>query len=139
MGGPGGKKRAGSRESHAGRADDHSPPGVYAGLHVLPGGHVLPLAHGSAAVRIPGGIPGAFHKAASLSTPQIEQVDIPFANIVYTAYFVAGGNSKQPTLLVINGGDSTNEEMFNWMGQAAADRGGIYWCSRGRGSGARCN
>jgi pimeloyl-ACP methyl ester carboxylesterase len=64
-----------------------------------------------------------FHKAASLSTPQIEQVDIPFGEYRLPAYFVAGGNSKQPTLLVINGGDSTNEEMFNWMGQAAADRG----------------
>jgi pimeloyl-ACP methyl ester carboxylesterase len=64
-----------------------------------------------------------FHKAAKLFSPQIEIVDIPFGNYLLPAYFVPGGNSKQPTLLIINGGDSTNEEMFNWMGGAAEERG----------------
>ena len=64
-----------------------------------------------------------FHQAAKLSTPQIEVVDIPFGKYRLPAYFVSGGKAKQPTLLVINGGDSTNEEMFQWMGMAAAERG----------------
>jgi pimeloyl-ACP methyl ester carboxylesterase len=50
-------------------------------------------------------------------------VDIPFGKYRLPAYFVSGGKAKQPTLLVINGGDSTNEEMFQWMGMAAAERG----------------
>jgi len=60
-----------------------------------------------------------FHKGAKLFSPQIDTLDIPFGNYHLPAYFVPGGNSKQPTLLIINGGDSTNEEMFNWMGWAA--------------------
>ncbi|MGB8212896.1 MAG: alpha/beta hydrolase [Anaerolineales bacterium] len=64
-----------------------------------------------------------FHKAAKLFSPQIEVVDIPFGNYRLPAYFVSGGKAKQPTLLVINGGDSTNEEMFNWLGAAATERG----------------
>ena len=63
-----------------------------------------------------------FHRAAKLFTPQIEAVDIPFGNYRLPAYFVSGGTSKQPTLIVINGGDSSNEEMFHWIGMAAAER-----------------
>jgi len=64
-----------------------------------------------------------FHKAAKLFSTPIEVVDIPFGNYRLPAYFVSGGKSKQPTLIVINGGDSSNEEMFNWIGLAAAERG----------------
>ena len=64
-----------------------------------------------------------FHKAARLFSPQIEVLEIPFGAYRLPAYFVPGGMSKQPTLLVINGGDSTNEEMVNWIGSAAAERG----------------
>ena len=76
---------------------------------------------------------GLFHKAARLFSPQIEVVDIPFGDYRLPAYFVSGGNSKQPTLLVINGGDSTNEEMFNWMGMAAAERGWNFLVFEGPG------
>ena len=64
-----------------------------------------------------------FHKAASLFSPQIEVVDIPFGEARLPAYFLPGGQSKGPTLLVINGGDSTNEEMVHFIGFAAARRG----------------
>jgi Esterase FrsA-like len=64
-----------------------------------------------------------FHKAAGLFSPQIEVLEIPFGEYRLPAYFVPGGKAKQPTLLVINGGDSTNEEMVNWIGSAAAERG----------------
>ena len=64
-----------------------------------------------------------FHKAAKLFSPQIEIVDIPFDNARLPAYFISGGEGKRPTLLVINGGDSTNEEMVHFIGFAAAQRG----------------
>lgn len=64
-----------------------------------------------------------FHKAAKLFSPPIEIVNIPFGDARLPAYFLSGGQSKQPTLLVINGGDSTNEEMVHWIGFAAAERG----------------
>ncbi len=64
-----------------------------------------------------------FHKAAKLFSPQIEAVDIPFGNARLPAYFMSGGEGKRPTLLVINGGDSTNEEMIHFIGFAATQRG----------------
>jgi hypothetical protein len=64
-----------------------------------------------------------FHKAAKLNTPPIEIADIPFGDARLPAYFLSGGRPKGPTLLVINGGDSTNEEMVHLVGFAAAQRG----------------
>jgi len=64
-----------------------------------------------------------FHKAAKLFSPPIEVVDIPFEGAHLPGYFLSAGPSKLPTLLVINGGDSTNEEMVHWIGFAAVERG----------------
>ena len=64
-----------------------------------------------------------FHKAIELFSPPIEVVDIPFGDAKLPAYFLSGGQPKAPTLLVINGGDSTNEEMVHFIGFAAAQRG----------------
>ncbi len=64
-----------------------------------------------------------FHKAAKLFSPAIEVVNIPFGEARLPGYFLSGGEGKRPTLLVINGGDSTNEEMVHFIGFAAAERG----------------
>lgn len=64
-----------------------------------------------------------FHQAAELFSPKIELLDIPFGQARLPGYFLSGGQGKQPTLLVINGGDSTNEEMVHFIGFAAAQRG----------------
>lgn len=64
-----------------------------------------------------------FHRAAALFSPQIEVVNIPFGDAQLPGYFLSAGQSKSPTLLVLNGGDSTNEEMVHWLGFAAAARG----------------
>jgi hypothetical protein len=64
-----------------------------------------------------------FHAAAQLGSAPIETVDIPFGAARLPAYFVSGGAGKRPTLLVVNGGDSTNEEMVHFIGWAAAERG----------------
>ena len=65
----------------------------------------------------------SFHKAAKLFSPQIEVVDIPLGSARMPAYFLSAGSSKRPTLVVVNGGDSTNEEMVHWAGFAALERG----------------
>ena len=64
-----------------------------------------------------------FHNAAKLFTPQIEILDIRFGDAHLPGYFLSAGQSKNPTLLVLNGGDSTNEEMVHWLGFSAAARG----------------
>jgi dienelactone hydrolase len=64
-----------------------------------------------------------FHQAAKLFSPQIEVVDIPFEQAHLPGYFLSAGDSRLPTLIVINGGDSTNEEMVHWFGFAAQSRG----------------
>jgi len=65
----------------------------------------------------------SFHKAAKLCSPTIKVLDIPFEKAHLPAYFLSSGQPKQPTLLVINGGDSSNEEMVHWVGFEALKRG----------------
>lgn len=65
----------------------------------------------------------SFHKAAKLFSPQIEVVDIPFGDARLPGYFLSAGQSKRPTLIALNGGDSTNEELVHWIGFAAVARG----------------
>lgn len=57
-----------------------------------------------------------FHRAAKLFSPQIEAVNVPFGDARLPGYFLSAGESRHPTLLVLNGGDSTNEEMVHWLG-----------------------
>lgn len=67
-----------------------------------------------------------FHAAARLFSRPIEVPEIPFGDARLPAYFVSAdveGSRPRPTLLVLNGGDSTNEEMVHWLGFAAAGRG----------------
>jgi pimeloyl-ACP methyl ester carboxylesterase len=67
-----------------------------------------------------------FHEAAKLFSPRIEVLEIPFGDARLPAYFLSassGDPTPRPTLLVLNGGDSTNEEMVHWLGFAAAARG----------------
>lgn len=64
-----------------------------------------------------------FHRAAELFSPRIEAVEIPFGGAILPGYFLSAGQSKMPTLLVINGGDSHNEELVHWIGFEAVERG----------------
>jgi hypothetical protein len=64
-----------------------------------------------------------FHKAAGMFSPQIEVVAIPYGEARLPAYFLSAEKPQAPTLLVINGGDSTNEEMVHFIGFAAVKRG----------------
>jgi pimeloyl-ACP methyl ester carboxylesterase len=64
-----------------------------------------------------------FHRAAELFSPRVEAIEIPFEGARLPGYFLSAGQSKMPTLIVINGGDSHNEEMVHWIGFAAVERG----------------
>ena len=74
-----------------------------------------------------------FRQAAKLFSPPIEAVDIPFGDARLPGYFFSAGHSKLPTLLVLNGGDSTNEEMVHWLGFAAVARGWNFMTFEGPG------
>jgi pimeloyl-ACP methyl ester carboxylesterase len=50
-------------------------------------------------------------------------VEIPFGDARLPGYFLSAGQSKRPTLIALNGGDSTNEELVHWIGFAAVARG----------------
>jgi pimeloyl-ACP methyl ester carboxylesterase len=58
-----------------------------------------------------------------LFSPPIEVLDIPFGDAHLPGYFLSAGSGRLPTLIVINGGDSTNEEMVHFYGFAAQSRG----------------
>jgi hypothetical protein len=65
----------------------------------------------------------SFHEAAKLFSPRIETVDIPLGVDHMPAYFISAGPARRPTLIVTNGGDSTNEELVHWIGFSAVERG----------------
>jgi pimeloyl-ACP methyl ester carboxylesterase len=65
----------------------------------------------------------AFHRAATCTEPRIEILDIPFGEALLPAYFLSAGQPRRRTLIVLNGGDSTSEEMVHWLGFAAVARG----------------
>jgi len=64
-----------------------------------------------------------FHLAARLFEPPIEIIEIPFGDARLPGYFLSAGPSKRPTLIALNGADSTNEELVHWIGFAAVARG----------------
>ncbi len=64
-----------------------------------------------------------FQQAASLMSPPIEVLEIPFEDARLPGYFVSGGEGRRPTLMAVGGFDSSGEEVFYWIGRAAAERG----------------
>jgi pimeloyl-ACP methyl ester carboxylesterase len=64
-----------------------------------------------------------FAKAATLFSPRIEVVEIPFREARLPGYFLSTGKGRRPTLIALNGADSSNEELIHWIGFAAIARG----------------
>ncbi|MGD0455121.1 MAG: alpha/beta fold hydrolase [Solirubrobacteraceae bacterium] len=64
-----------------------------------------------------------FHAAAPLCAETIEIVEVPYGDVSLPGYFLAAPGADGRTLLVVNGGDSTNEELVHWVGFAAVARG----------------
>jgi len=70
-----------------------------------------------------------FHRAARLMSMPIECLDIDFEGAKLPAYFISGGGGisgdggKLPTLIALGGFDSTVEELYHFIGAAAAEYG----------------
>jgi pimeloyl-ACP methyl ester carboxylesterase len=65
-----------------------------------------------------------FHRMASLLERPIEILDIDFEGAKLPAYFVcAAKEGPRPTLIALGGFDSTMEELYGYIGSAAADHG----------------
>src|ERR1700734_812551 len=68
-----------------------------------------------------------FRQAAKLFNPQIEPVSIPYENgKTLPGYFMraSADGVRRPTVMILGGGDSTCEEMYDFGGGAAAVRRG---------------
>jgi pimeloyl-ACP methyl ester carboxylesterase len=68
-----------------------------------------------------------FRQAAKLFNPQIEPVSIPYENgKTLPGYFMraAADGVRRPTVMILGGGDSTCEELYDFGGGAAAVRRG---------------
>lgn len=76
-----------------------------------------------------------FSKAASLFSPTVEAIAIPYENTILPGYFYRVDNSGEPrpTLLVFPGMDSTLEELYFFIVAAALQRG--YNCIAFEGPG----
>jgi len=64
-----------------------------------------------------------FHAMIRLMDNPIENLNIDFEGAKLPAYFVYGGEGRRPTLIALGGFDSTMEEVYCWIGAAAAEHG----------------
>ena len=77
-----------------------------------------------------------FKKAASLSDPTIEPVEIPYEGTTLPGYFYSGtGTGRRPTLVMFGGFDSTGEVIHFVGAAAAAERGYRVLVFEGPGQG----
>lgn len=67
----------------------------------------------------------AFQRAAALSRPPIEAVEIPFEKSTLPGYFLrpAADGARRPTIIQVDGYDSNIQEMYFAHGPAATRRG----------------
>ena len=66
----------------------------------------------------------AFTKAATLMDPPLEQVQIPYEGQTLPAWFVrAPGSGRRPTVILNNGSDAQNVDLWAYGAQAAQERG----------------
>jgi Alpha/beta hydrolase family len=65
----------------------------------------------------------AFQRMIPLSQVPIECIEIMFEGARLPAYFVSGGPGVRPTLIALGGFDSTMEEIYGFIGAAAAEYG----------------
>lgn len=65
-----------------------------------------------------------FAAAAPLLPYPPESIEIPFGDARLPGYFVTGaGEGRCPTLVAMSGFDGSGEEVYYWIGPAAAERG----------------
>lgn len=64
-----------------------------------------------------------FLKMIPLSEFPIEYLEIDFEGNRLPAYFISAGEGKHPTLIALGGFDSTMEEVYCWIGEAAVKNG----------------
>jgi hypothetical protein len=64
-----------------------------------------------------------FQQAIPLLPPLVEVLEIPFEGVKLPGYWISGGAGQRPLLLAMGGYDSSAEEVYHWIGAAAAERG----------------
>jgi pimeloyl-ACP methyl ester carboxylesterase len=64
-----------------------------------------------------------FQRMIPLAESTIECLEVEFEGARLPAYFVSGGSGVRPTLIALGGFDSTMEEVYGWIGEAAVDYG----------------
>lgn len=78
----------------------------------------------------------AFAKAAALFKPRFEPVRIPWAGGTVPGWFLSpGGKGKRPTVILNNGSDAQNIDMYVYGGAAALERGWNALIIEGPGQG----
>jgi dienelactone hydrolase len=80
---------------------------------------------------------GAFARAAALFEPRFEPVRIPWPGGTLPAWFLSpGGGGRRPTVILNNGSDAQNIDMFVYGGAAAIERGWNALILEGPGQGS---
>jgi dienelactone hydrolase len=80
---------------------------------------------------------GAFAKAAALFQPRFEPVRIPWSGGTMPGWLLGpGGQGKRPTVILNNGSDAQNIDMYVYGGAAALERGWNALILEGPGQGS---
>ena len=64
-----------------------------------------------------------FAQAVPLLRFPAEPIEVAFDGACLPGYFVRGGSRRAPTLIAMSGFDGSAEEVYYWIGPAAAERG----------------
>ena len=78
-------------------------------------------------------------RAASLFVPAFEPVSIPYEQTTIPGYFMAGkgaGHARRPTVIIMNGSDAQNIDVYAFGGAAAIERGWNALIFEGPGQGS---
>lgn len=79
-----------------------------------------------------------WHRAAGLFDPPLERVEIPYEGSTLPAYFLKPNRSRirRPTIILNNGSDAQNVDLWAYGGAAALERGYNALIFEGPGQGA---
>lgn len=73
---------------------------------------------------------------ARLFKPAFEPVHIPYRGTTMPGYFLSGGEGRRPTVIITNGSDAQNIDVYAFGGAAAIERGWHALIYEGPGQGA---
>ncbi len=99
---------------------------------------ILGTSRPAAEVSVYGAMQAQWDRAARLFDPPLERVQIPYEGTTLPGYFLAAtpSGARRPTIILVNGSDGQNVDLWAYGGAAALERGYNALIVEGPGQGA---